>query len=82
MDDEWLDDLLTQTGTEWSKTLKLHTLNHLLNLHRVMDVVALQIRVHEADLDAVLVEEGSGEGDAGEDHLQIINTLSIFLDWC
>lgn len=47
-----------------------------------MDIVALQIRVHEADLDAVLVEEGSREGAAGKDHLQIINTLTILLHRC
>ena len=43
-------------------------------------MVALEIRVHEADFDAVLVEEGGCEGGTAKNHLQIVNTLAVLLE--
>lgn len=46
----------------------------------VADVVALQVAVHETDFDAVRVEEGGGEGDFGEDELEVLDALAVFFE--
>ncbi len=69
LDDEWLDHFVAELGAHRRQPLELYALDHLLDFQGAADVVALEIRVHEADLDAILVEEGGGECDLGKNEL-------------
>jgi hypothetical protein len=43
------------------------------------DVVAVDIRVEESNLDSIMVEQRASKGDLGEDHLQVFDTFSSLL---
>lgn len=89
---EGLDDLVHEVGAERGETRELDLLQELHGLLLVRDVVALHVRVHEADLDTVVVEERSRVRDTAEDaacqlvtdvdnsQLQVVNALAVLLE--
>lgn len=43
-------------------------------------MVAADLRVEEADSEAVLVEEGGGGSNLAQDHLEVVDTLASLLE--
>jgi len=82
--DDAVDDLLAQLGAEWRETLVSpvgHDLGDLLLSANVSKHVRRgTVVVHEADLDAILVEESCGERDSLHDKLQILDALTLLFE--
>lgn len=69
LDDEGVEDLVAELCAHWGQTLELNARDELLDFGFVVDVVALEVAVHEADLNPISVKEGGSKGDLGEDEL-------------
>jgi len=63
-----------------SLTAELDLLDELEGGLLRVDVVPLQVGVEESDLNSVVVEQGAGESNLAEDHLEIINALAVLLE--
>ncbi len=66
-EEERLENLVHEVCAKGREARELHLLDEVHGRGLARDVVALDGRVHEADLDAVVVEERSGGRDAGHD---------------
>jgi len=77
---ERLQDLLVESGAERGKTAELDLLDELEGGLLRVNVVPLQVGVEESDLNSVVVEQGAGESNLAEDHLEIINALAVLLE--
>lgn len=78
-----IDDLLAELSAHGCKSAELVALNELLDLLLVLNVLDHVLRgvvVHEADRDAIIIEEGSGGCDTLEDKLEILDTLAVLLE--
>lgn len=93
VEDEGLDDLVHEVGAEGRQAGELDLLQELHRLLLVRDVVALHVRVHEAHLDTVVVEQRGGVRDTAQDtacqllhwvpcnsQLEVVNALAVLLE--
>jgi hypothetical protein len=81
--DDAVDNLLAKLGTHRGEATKLVALDELLDLLlrlNVLDHVLRRVVVHEADRDAVVIEESSSGCDTLEDKLKILDTLAVLLE--
>ncbi len=82
-DNERVEDLLPELRAERRETLVTLGAHDLLNLLIGPDVAELRrvdlLVVHEADLDAVLVEERGSEDDSLQNKLKILDALAVLL---
>lgn len=82
-----VDDLLTERSTHWSKALELDTTHNLFDLSLIRDTVlkrstllvtgTREIRVHEADGDAICVEESRSKGDSLQNKAQVFDATAL-----
>lgn len=79
-----IHDLLPQLGPEWRQSLVALVCQELLDLLLAADVGQGVCRdlivVHEAYVDAVIIEQSGGEGDSLHDQCQVLDALSVLLE--
>lgn len=83
LDEDWINDLLAQLGSEWSETLVALLREDLLDLlfaSNVRHALHWQILVHEAEIDSVIIEQCRGEASSLQNKLQIFDTLAVLLE--
>jgi len=78
--DEWLKDFVLQLSPHWGEALKSNLGDELLNLLRGLYAIALVGRVHESNLDSIVVEKTGCECNSVDDELQIIDSFSILFE--
>lgn len=79
LQDQWAQDLVLQLAAHGRQTGESSAADHLSHLLLAADVVALVGGIHEAHLNAVVVEERSGICNTSQDQLEIVNSFTILL---
>lgn len=77
LDYQWLQDLGVQFSAQGCHSGELDLREELRDLLLISNAIALDLRIHEADLDAIGVEQRCCEGDPVKDELEVINALAI-----
>lgn len=81
-ENERLEDLRVECRSERRQTRELDLVDERDGFLLCADVVALDPRVHEPHLDAVVVERRAGLRDARDDELGVVDARAAFLEGC
>jgi hypothetical protein len=81
-EDERLEDLRVERRSERRQARELDLVDERDGLLLGPDVVALDARVHEADLDAVVVERRARLCDARDDELGVVDARAALFKGC
>jgi hypothetical protein len=77
-EDHWVDDLVSQGRAQRGEAVESDLGDQLEGLLFGSNAVAGVLVVHAADLDAVGVEQGAGEGGSLQDELEVVDSLAVF----
>jgi hypothetical protein len=80
LDNKWFNDFLSETRAHGGQSFELNHAHKTLDVRLVFDVIALLVRVHEANVHAVVVKEGCSVGNAGKDQFEVFDTFPTFLE--
>lgn len=70
-EDQRLQNLVVQVGSERSQTAESNLRNEIVRFLFSLESVSFDSRVHEANFDTVVVEERSGESDSGNNQFEL-----------